>query len=369
MRAVVRVIGWNAVLPPGGLRKYRGIYLLLLVSLGLLACQEELTPRTTVDSLRVLGIQASPPELSPGTLTRVSALVADPLGQGRSLDWFITLCTPDTVHGGCLEYNALLDIYPDESVAQSEYTRCCVRAGSVAPQNGIAEIGGPTTWLKTGWTYLDGMSELVARQGTNAQLNFIVCADGACVPASGEDPETAGMTLPPGLSAVALKRIRVSSAPVEEANDNPGLTGILMGPQHFGPDDVLELEAGKTYTLQPEVSSTAIECYVSVKSDGTQTQAIESPYFSWYANGGSFADYFTEPTPASGCDDETTVAERLEHAANTWTTPLLNPGDSPDITLTVVMWDRRGGLTWMPFAVHLQSPSSEASSRRAASSR
>lgn len=319
--------------------------------LGSTACQQELTPRTTVDALRILGISASSPELSPGSVTRISALIADPLGGGRSLDWFLTLCTPDDVRGGCLEYNDLLEEYPDESVAQTEYSRCCVRAGSVTPSDGVATIDGPTTWLKLGTSYLDEKSDLEALQGTNAQLNFILCVHGAC--SSTEGDSSGGLSLPPGQSALAVKRIRVSSVQPDEANDNPGMTGLLVDGLHYGPDEEIPLTAGQVHRLQPELSSNAIECYTVFHTDGTTEPAVESPYFSWYAGGGEFKNYFTEPEPADSCSDQAQIAENLENAVNSWTPPALAAGEEQPMSLTVVMWDRRGGLAWLSMKVRL----------------
>ena len=48
---------------------------------------------SVVDRLRVLGVQADPPEIAPGETTTLSALVADPRGNGRTISYEWSLCT------------------------------------------------------------------------------------------------------------------------------------------------------------------------------------------------------------------------------------------------------------------------------------
>jgi hypothetical protein len=47
------------------------------------ACQEELEAASEVTKLRILGVQADPPEIAPGEATALSVLTADPNGAGR----------------------------------------------------------------------------------------------------------------------------------------------------------------------------------------------------------------------------------------------------------------------------------------------
>ncbi|GMV39306.1 MAG: hypothetical protein AMXMBFR64_10220 [Myxococcales bacterium] len=51
-------------------------------------CLEELPKPSKVDGLRVLGVQAEPPELAPGGTTELRALVADPEGRPVKLEWY-----------------------------------------------------------------------------------------------------------------------------------------------------------------------------------------------------------------------------------------------------------------------------------------
>lgn len=325
--------------------------LLSCMALALLcACQEELTPRTTVDSLRILGIAAEPPEVYPGAGARIDALIVDPFGEGRSLDWFLTLCTPDGERGGCLELNELLEQYPDPEYANSEYARCCVRGGSATPQNGVLNLGAPgLTRLTTSATMLDGVGESEALNGTNAQLNLIVCVAGICsssTPSEDDSPQSTGITLPQDQSALALKRLRVSTSPGSKVNRNPSLLGVYLNGMPIQEGEEVVIEGGTHYELVPWPSSTTIECYENVTADGDIEQLSETPYFSWYATTGEFDEYFTEPMLITDCDDPTPLDERFDEALNTWTVPPLDGLESARQTLYLVMWDRRGGITW-----------------------
>lgn len=327
-----------------------GVLVLLMALLS--ACQAELTPRTTVDSLRILAIQAEPPELSPGDGSIISALIADPLGQDRPLDWFMTLCTPDEVRGGCLEYNELLEEYPDADEAEVEYARCCVRGGTATPVGGVVEVGGGiTNRLTTAESMLEGLDETSARQGVNAQITLIVCVSGVCVPeeTSPDDaaPTDVAIELPADQSSLAIKRIRVASPDGSPRNANPTLEGLIVAGETFAEGTPLAVSPNTPYTLQPVVSADSIECYASVKSDGSEEYTFESPYFSWYATGGEFDEYFSEPDYITDCSDETPLEERMKEAANFWTSPALDPNLAIEQRLYLVMWDRRGGISWL----------------------
>lgn len=332
-------------------------FISLLLALLLCACQEELTPRTTVDGLRILSISADPPEVYPGASSRINALIADPLGEGRTLDWFLTLCTPDAERGGCLELNELLEQYPDPDYANSEYARCCVRGGSATPSNGVLNLGAPgLTRLTTASTMLEGVTEVAALNGTNAQLNLIVCVSGVCTSSDaseGDSPQESGISLPPDQSALALKRLRVSTRPGSEVNRNPTLLGLYMNGQPVETGEELILEGGTSYQLTPWPSSTTLECYENLDGDGNVTLLSETPYFSWYATAGEFDEYFTEPMLITDCEDPTPMDERFDEAVNTWSIPPLESLTTSRQTLYLVMWDRRGGLTWLVVPVQI----------------
>ncbi len=64
---------------------------LVLVALGGVGCLEPLPDVSLVTGLRVLGVQADPPEVAPGGEVNLSALVVEPGGGGFSLSWAVCL--------------------------------------------------------------------------------------------------------------------------------------------------------------------------------------------------------------------------------------------------------------------------------------
>jgi hypothetical protein len=67
------------------MKRFSTAALVLFVLTPLLACQEDLEDISQVTKLRVLAVQATLPELSPGENTQLRVLTADPAGNGRRI--------------------------------------------------------------------------------------------------------------------------------------------------------------------------------------------------------------------------------------------------------------------------------------------
>ena len=77
----------------------RHCLVLAIVGPALVACSDGPNADTLVDDLRVLAIQATPPEVAPGDSVRFDLVVADPLDRGAEvLFWHCT-----SLGEGCLE--------------------------------------------------------------------------------------------------------------------------------------------------------------------------------------------------------------------------------------------------------------------------
>lgn len=314
------------------------------VPLAFVACGSDLTPRTAVTDLRILAIKADPPEVMPGESSSISALVADPTGEGRTLEWILVLCTPDAITGSCIEYDEKLETYPTEEEAQLEYAKCCARASEVAPSQPLFELSGTAfTTLETADGMLEGLDEQASIEGVNAQLNLLYCVAGVCTsglddPDASSSLDTLTSSLPPDESTLAIKRIRVSTASSGERNVNPQLDGVFVDGLKHDEDAPLEANPGVTYRLVPQLSAGSLQVYTDVYTDGTAASRVEEPYFSWYTTAGDFEEYYSEYS--------------IDDGAMMWTAP--SGSSQTDAEVIVVVWDRRGGIDWTRFQVHLE---------------
>ncbi len=370
--------------------------MLLLPVLAVLgsSCSPDLTPVTAVTNLRVLAVALDPPEVGPGETATFRLLVTDPAGEGRDLDWMVTLCTPSDATGGCVEYDDITERYagPGASSCQEEtctrmcdqlcqddtcsgadflscciaceFRTCCVRGGTGTPVDGVLEVDGsdfpPLTFSGS---VLAGLSEAEAEEGANAQLTILVCESGVCFEQvqegadSGEgggtslSPDTLAYVLPPDQSAVAIKRARVSGADPSERNVNPGLEGILVDGVLHRDGDSVEVPFETAVELIPVLSSGSIEHYAYQASNGTVETRCEAVYHSWYATDGSFEEAYTEPDPEMGC---LYGGGTFVESGNLWTAPASDDVHDQEPVLFLVVRDRRGGMDWLSLDIILR---------------
>ncbi len=382
---------------------------LLIVALGVgsSACNPDLTPVTAVTTLRILAASVDPPEVGPGESASFRVLVADPQGDDRSLDWFVTLCTPSST-GGCIEYDDITDQYADyagstclddlctlacdqmcESSACSSqdyltccetcaFASCCVRGGTATPNDGILEIDGATFPPLTFSSHaLDGLDAREAQEGVNAQLTVLVCVSGVCtqeVEAAGDDtggqeagtsdgtdstdtlglllsPEALAYMLPPDQSAVAIKRARVSAADQADRNALPAYDGILVDGVLYHHGDTVSVPFGATVELVPVLSQGSVETYTYETAEGVVETRCEAPYHAWYGTDGTFETAYTEPDSTTACEEG---GGAFIESGNRWTAPTTENAKDVEPALFVVVRDRRGGIDWLVLNVRLE---------------
>jgi len=369
-------------------RRFSNLLLLLALLAG---CSADLTPVTAVTGLRVLGVAVDPPEVGPGDTSSFRLLVADPLGEGRALDWFVALCTPSS-DGMCLEYDEVVSRYGEGPVSECsddtctfactqycrdadcspedlqaccvncEFASCCMRGGTATPVDGVLEVDGrdypPLTYSSRA---LDGLTSREAQEGVNAQLTVLVCESGVCMDqetqgegaqgmAGGFSPEALAYVLPPDQSFVAVKRTRISAAAPGDRNRNPTLEGLEVDGTLYRSGDRVVLPSSAIVTLTPVLAAGAIEAYTYTTTEGTVEDRCEAPYFSWYATAGDIDEAYTEPAPIPGCAWE---GGELPDAANHWTLPD-TPSPGTPLSLFVVVRDRRGGMDWVVLEVDME---------------
>lgn len=312
---------------------------LALVGVG---CGPEFTPRALVDELRILAVQAEPPEVAPGEEVTYRALVVHPEGEGALLVYGFVQCTPTL--GGCLELvEAEAEAGGDPELAQDLYLETSMRFGAAPVVDGVIEALGAN--LRAPTSLLAGVED--PAEGANAQLSFFVCEAERCL-ASGLSEEAGGSPGIPEGAEVALKRVRVSTG--EAPNHNPTVARLEIAtgaaaPTTLEAGDEGVVPAGGDVELTAFIPRADVEPYQFTSDDGLTEARDERLYVGWYATAGEFAYNTSLVDAAGGAEPSASVV---------WTLPAA--GDVPGglVDIYVVVWDRRGGLGWITASIILE---------------
>ncbi len=270
------------------------------VLLGLAGCGSGLPSASQVTDLRVLGMQAEPPEGTVGASIALDALVLD----------------PDPAADVQRAWVACVETIGASPVA-------CAQGGSVTmPMSCGADPEATLCLLGTDPTATYTLPAR-ARQGRQAAENgqvvitLIVAptADGGVL---GCVNDFAAAGAPPDYCRVAVKQIDVLPDGTTMVNHNPGVTDLTttMEPNDAMAQRIFDLAA----TLAPDATE--------------QTSAgPESLYFSWFVTGGKVDHY-----RGDGADG----------LVNVWT---LDPSLHGPYTAAFVLRDGRGGESWITTSV------------------
>lgn len=278
----------------------------------------------SVHDLRVLGVQLSPPELMytpsagscldvPGTANfdpadllawavpvEYRALIADPAGNGRSLDYRLWLCAD-----------------PDDRAC--EETRILLSEGTTTAGEVVLPVQPGQEALEAGEAFFN---ELAA----NNDLGGLF---GLWVPIV--------LELRAGDEEVRAQKLLVLSCkwfPESEANVNPVLPGILAGGAPFTEGQLL-LGPGP-FDMVPEDFSALQVPYVLPTSTLEPVSLVETWKVAWYTDYGVFA-----PNQTGGTD--------LGGGSARHNTEWIPPQDATerDVRFWFVVRDGRGGLSWI----------------------
>lgn len=281
----------------------------MLLILTMLACTtEELSQSWQIDRLRVLGVAAEPAEPRPGDTVTFSSLVVSPDAPVAATVWFA--CLGGDADFGCEVDEALLEGLDPETMS-AEDLEALYEAGFI----------GAEPFLPPVWTVpedaLDALTPEARLEGLTAIVNVTAIPDV-------ESPATEDLEL-------AFKRVPVSEATTP--NRNPIVTGVTVDGARIEPGTVVSLDRGEPYTIAVELSGDSVETYTYVKDDGTAEERTEEPYFTWYAQDGSFDRTF----------DLWPYTDVVHYAPEAPT--------AEDASLWVVVRDRRGGMAWATLSV------------------
>jgi len=261
----------------------------------------DLQPESQVVAIRVLAIQAEPPELAAGETATLRALLVDSDDVSDNTLW--VGCGPDAASNfGCPFDPAALD---EDATFED-----LVAAGVI----GLEPDLPPTLTAQEEW--LEGLDEDAQLEGLNWTVNALALP--AEAPADGEFDFNQVES--------AYKRVVVSRATTP--NRNPGLVDFTVDGDVVPEAEVITLVPGQSYELAPVLADDAIQTYDFKNRDGEVEERVEQLYCEWFATSGTVQEF-------------NTLEPFLE---STWVAP-----DVPGRTgrWYVVVKDRRGGLSWL----------------------
>ena len=282
---------------------------LCAVPFGTAGCGGQFASITLVERLRILGIQAEPPETDVFGEVDLSVLIADPNGEGRPL-----ACT---------------------------WAVCLFELGSVATD---ISCPGPGSF------YLSGDCDSATLRMTDlaawlTEQGFPIDQFDPENPPMQELPLIVGLQVQTDTETTkGFKRIGIRLAAKEEEPDrNPGLLAVSVGGTRWEAGaDPLEIVADQKVLVVPEADESTRQTYVRKEDD---IERLEDFLFSWFTTSGEFLHRRTLlETDSHG--------QRLD--TNTWRLP--EKVLVPENTLWLVVRDGRYGTDWLEVPVLIRSP-------------
>lgn len=306
----------------------RWVVLVLLAGILATACgSEDRRPRTLVDTVRILGVKAEPPEVGPLQASELSVLAVDP--QGRALGVLWLACDPvfDPAPGAA-PYSACEAAanLTDPSAAADLFASGAARPLSFDPSAATARWTPPTGEDGAPVDLLAALPDGDPRRRIGGSVTLVVIAapladlEAALAdPSRGFDPENA---------AVALKRLTVSEAPTPNAN--PTLEGVRVGGEVVRDGDTAQVVSASDVPLAALAASGSAEDWTLVHPDGRETAEAETLVASWYATYGDFEAVRSQPGEPN---------------------LFFAPRGAGTLELWVVLRDGRGGTDWLSLKV------------------
>ena len=283
----------------------------LFMALVMAGCGGQFAHITLVERLRLLGIKAEPPEIDVFGEVQLSALVADPAGEGRPVECTWAVCLFELSH-------LATDLNcpgPGSFYLSGDCDSATLRMTELAAW--LAEQGIPVDDIDPQNPPTD-MEELPLIVGLEVR--------------AGEE-QTSG-----------FKRIGVRLVEKEEEfNLNPQLLGITIGGTRWEPGgDPVPVTAGQKILVVPEADESTRQNYRRVDDDEDR---LEDFMFSWFTTSGEFLFRRTLLEIDSH-------GQRLD--TNTWKLP-------PDVLvpehkLWLVVRDGRYGTDWLEVPLLIQPP-------------
>lgn len=279
-----------------------GTTLFVLLGLTAAGCNPDFDEFWEVKDLRILAIQASPPEVlflsAPKTFSkvRISALVTDPTAPDATVDWELWACTPEET--SCEEAAV------KEQVASGSSTKDVITTDFVLSQE-LYKAALEEDPFK-GFGGLPVVLELRVKRGeqTDKALKHVVY----------------GFALPFG----------------KFANNNPTISEVLVDDKPM--PDHWTVEADQEVTLLPKTPTWNKELYKVLTFTGQSRDLEEYLSYSYFITSGDLSSDSTGGKPKPFITDL-----KVDDISTIWTPE----GGVTSASLWVVVRDDRGGTGWI----------------------
>jgi hypothetical protein len=309
----------------------RSRWLALLCALPLAAgCsddeEEEFSPASYIDKLRILAVKATPPDAIPGEQVRLESLVVDPLSGARPLSFVWLICDPDPTGLG------------SNVCASQDTTRGLegvLGEDGALPEGVTVRPFGDGAWYQTPRDVFDDVppDDPLRQYGTQATVLLVAY--------NGRFPQE--LQSPDVNKELALKRLRVVARGAKR-NKNPVVASVTVNGQPLTDSESPVLEPGSVVKLAAKAKDGSAEDYERPLPDGTTLSVTEKLVFSWFTNSGRLDGLTRQAarTPDGGEID--------------FVVPTYDQSVGGYADLYVVLRDPRGGLDWVRRRVRVREP-------------
>lgn len=245
----------------------------------LAACDQGWKPASVIDSLRVIGVRAEPPEVRPGEPARLEALLLDPTRAGKSTILWLG-CEPDPYglgRGACGDLDALQD---PTSLIDSMKLPAGIRLIGIDDQAAYASSPSLFDAIDAGTAAReDGTAGVVISLAIAADVPFT---------ASREELEPIFQKVQSKeiASQLTLFRVRVSEAPESNRNHNPAIDDLLLAGEIVPRGATLQLLPSVPYPL--DLTAHDYEEYDQLDALMMLEHKTERLIVSWYTSAGRF---------------------------------------------------------------------------------
>jgi hypothetical protein len=306
----------------------RGVLALLFLA----GCNDNLPIASFVDKLRVLAVQASPPDAAPGTQVRLDPLVVEPEQNTSTLSALWLACATDPGASstlpcgfGVLDGSAL----PDPCDTTTDGTLCT--------------IGTDLYSLVTPTNALVGSQLLVTLVVTDDPNGAAACYLGTL--------KHNGLPTEPDRCVISYKRVTVSSTP---SNHNPSIDQLLLVDKDGTEQSLLSGDAMTTFSpddrhlVTHTLAALRAADSAELESDGT----YEAMSLSWFTDAGAIdggRSSFDPPDCSSQLDCDQKVpplSATTSWKAPTTTAATAQLSSSGRMHFWAVLRDDRGGVGW-----------------------
>jgi hypothetical protein len=273
----------------------------------------DLPPSWLIDRVRILAVQADPPEATPGTQVHFTALITDP---NDEVDLTVWLACPPDLSGGA---GCAVDL---GSLSGSPTPEELAAAGVIGIEPGLPPTYTPDESL------LADLTDDQRLEGLNVTVQ-VAAFPSSMLEDTDFDPDAYNQV------EVGYKRLVVSDAATP--NHNPTIAAFTVDGVEIPPGTVAEVDHAQKFELGIVIPPEAIETYEYKDREGQVEERTEQPYATWYCTGGTVGEYWT----------------LYPYTQANWTSPA-DASETPSVTCWAVVRDRRGGMAWVEQALTIR---------------